>query len=278
MINTFYSDLEIKDGMMAHQWGLNCWFNKHTHDYWEFVLNVKGVCKQSVNNTKDNYYPMDAVLIKPWDTHQLFKGKRDDYYLNIFIDDKFFKEICNFCGQNVYESIKESPLIRLNLQDFEYDKIQKMILKLERKDKDIVLVKRLITLFLVEKVYCDLFLEKGDCPDELRMLINTISNTKNIGMRVADVVRISSYSYNYLSRIFKKKMGVTINEYLYTLKMEFASYNLRHSSISILELSNVIGFDSLSHFIRLFKKKYGVSPNQYRKNCLAAMSNKNIKE
>ncbi len=266
MSNTFFSELEIEDRTLWYQWGLNNWFKKHKHDYWEFVLSIKGVCTQAINDNKDNYYPMEAALIKPWDSHQIFKGEQGDYYLNIFIDEGFFKSICDFCGENLYAQIKEMPLIHLRFQDFEYEQIQKMILKLGQREADGILTKRLIALYIIEKIYNELILEKDDCPDELRILLRTLSDTKNIGMRVADVVKISPYSYNYLARIFKKAMGVTINEYLYNQKMEFASFNLRHTNISVLELSNILGFDSLSHFIRLFKKKYGMSPHQYRKN------------
>lgn len=68
----------------------------------------------------------------------------------------------------------------------------------------------------------------------------------------------------YFSKI-KTITGMTPNEFVTKTKIKYAM-KLLHSSgqISVNELSENLGFKSVSHFIRLFKKFAGVTPNEYK--------------
>ncbi len=41
---------------------------------------------------------------------------------------------------------------------------------------------------------------------------------------------------------------------------------LRHTGLSVAEISESVGFDDQLYFSRIFRKKLGVSPSEYRKN------------
>ncbi|MBP3663977.1 MAG: helix-turn-helix transcriptional regulator, partial [Tyzzerella sp.] len=67
-----------------------------------------------------------------------------------------------------------------------------------------------------------------------------------------------------LSRLFKKNTNKTIKEYLTTAKMNYSIELLRNKDLSILTISEMIGYNSLSHYITTFKKHTGFSPQKYR--------------
>ena len=68
----------------------------------------------------------------------------------------------------------------------------------------------------------------------------------------------------YLSRIVRQVSGRTVMDYInQTLLME-ASFLLRTSSLSILQIADRLHFADLPSFSRFFSRKKGMSPREYR--------------
>ncbi len=80
-----------------------------------------------------------------------------------------------------------------------------------------------------------------------------------------DAAEYLKISPAYLSRLFKQETGTTFSEYVNKLKIEEASSLLLFTEYSDLEISNILGFSSQSHFIKIFKKQIGITPKQYKK-------------
>lgn len=70
---------------------------------------------------------------------------------------------------------------------------------------------------------------------------------------------------HYLSSIFIQEKGIGISKYIKTLRMEKARELLRDTNMKINEISEKVGYSSLSYFCRSFRNEYGVTPEQYRK-------------
>ncbi|MBC8062140.1 MAG: helix-turn-helix transcriptional regulator [Clostridiaceae bacterium] len=73
---------------------------------------------------------------------------------------------------------------------------------------------------------------------------------------------ISTY---YLSRTFKKITGLNLNQYVNTIRIKEAQKLLLSTSLNITNISENVGYDSITHFGRVFKLITGVSPLKYRK-------------
>lgn len=69
---------------------------------------------------------------------------------------------------------------------------------------------------------------------------------------------------SYLSRLFKKEMGICVSDYINKLKIEQAKTMLQYSNKKIIDISNYLSFSSQSHFIGVFKKITGMTPYKYR--------------
>lgn len=88
---------------------------------------------------------------------------------------------------------------------------------------------------------------------------------RNIGRQ--EIAKAVYLNPEYLSRLFKKKMGIGLNEYLVQERMKIAESLLRNTSFSISIIASKVGYVNFSHFARAFKKEFGVSPTEYRKEC-----------
>lgn len=69
-----------------------------------------------------------------------------------------------------------------------------------------------------------------------------------------------------LCNSFKKEYKVTIVEYLNSLRIKEAKSLLRSGKLSMTQISEQLGFESLHYFCRVFKKASGQSPTEYAKS------------
>lgn len=72
------------------------------------------------------------------------------------------------------------------------------------------------------------------------------------------------FDRSYFCRIFKAATGATFTEYLNFVRICKAEKRLQKTRDSILEVSEAVGFSSVSYFNRIFRKYRNCSPRFYR--------------
>lgn len=87
--------------------------------------------------------------------------------------------------------------------------------------------------------------------------------TEHIG--AADIASAAGYSPNYLSRKFRKSVGIGIHEYLVFIRLQHAAFELVATDDSVTEIAFRCGFSDSNYFKDAFKKKYALTPRAYRK-------------
>lgn len=70
----------------------------------------------------------------------------------------------------------------------------------------------------------------------------------------------------YVSRLFKQEMGMTLTDYITVRRIEKAKELLANSKKTIADISEQCGFTDPNYFTRVFKKLEGCPPKQYREN------------
>ncbi len=78
---------------------------------------------------------------------------------------------------------------------------------------------------------------------------------------------------SYLSRMFKKEIGISFVEYITKIRMEKAIELLRKGELKVFEIADCIGISDSNYFSTCFKKYFGVSVSEYKKYI-----NNNLKE
>ena len=79
------------------------------------------------------------------------------------------------------------------------------------------------------------------------------------------VARTLGYSESYLSHVFSEALGITMPEYVNTLRVREAMNLLRRTDQTVTDLSARLGFGSIRSFNRVFKKETGMTPACWRK-------------
>ncbi len=81
---------------------------------------------------------------------------------------------------------------------------------------------------------------------------------------IRDIARELEVTPEYLSALFRKSEGITVNEYIIKTKIGLAENLLIYSNYGIEEIGYYLGFCSQSHLGKNFKKWKGMTPKQYR--------------
>lgn len=78
---------------------------------------------------------------------------------------------------------------------------------------------------------------------------------------IADTLGISS---SYLSRLFKKETGISLQDFINDVRVEKAANLLRYSDETLPGIAEYVNFPSQSYFGRIFKQRMQMTPKQYR--------------
>ena len=68
----------------------------------------------------------------------------------------------------------------------------------------------------------------------------------------------------YLSSVFRRETGETVNNYLVALRMRKARELLASTNMKVAEVAQAVGIRNTRYFSACFKKEVGQSPNDYR--------------
>ena len=86
-------------------------------------------------------------------------------------------------------------------------------------------------------------------------------------LTLAETAAHCAVSPEYLSRIFRKEMGMTFKEYLKFCRLKTAHSILsRGTTMSVAEVAFACGLNDSNYFSSLYKLTYHISPSQANQN------------
>jgi two-component system response regulator YesN len=99
---------------------------------------------------------------------------------------------------------------------------------------------------------------------QIRPAINYIDANYDKHITLADIAKASHLSVSRLAHIFKEQMGITIIDYLTSVRIERAKQMLLATEQSCTEICFQVGYNNQSYFSRTFKDLVGMTPRQFR--------------
>ena len=105
--------------------------------------------------------------------------------------------------------------------------------------------------------------------EKLSREVRLVKHEIETGFRNVDMNKVAEelgYSKEYLYRVFRKEMNISVNHYLQNIRLEKAKeYMLEDGKYKIYEICEMVGYEDQVYFSKLFKKKYNISPKEYQK-------------
>ena len=95
-------------------------------------------------------------------------------------------------------------------------------------------------------------------------IINYIDINIYTKLKIDNISNEFFFNKDYIMRLFKKELGITINQYINFKRIYLSLPLLEKSNQSILYIALNNGFYSLEYYSEVFKNVIGVSPSKYR--------------
>lgn len=139
------------------------------------------------------------------------------------------------------------------------------------EEENLILLNRLFFLILSDTYYIQ---EQTHAINSDNIILSKtyhyIQENFSKPIKIKDLAQNVALSESYFIKTFKKLTHITPIDYLISIRISNAKRYLSESMLSVVEISDICGFNDAAYFSYYFKKKTGMTPSQYR-------ANKNIK-
>lgn len=102
------------------------------------------------------------------------------------------------------------------------------------------------------------------CSKHIADCLDYIYDHLHTRITIEDLSAHVSLNPSYLSRLFKKEVGIPVSTYIQEKKIETARNMLIYSEHTLSEIASTLAFPSQSYFTEIFRKKTGLTPTEYR--------------
>jgi AraC family transcriptional regulator len=86
--------------------------------------------------------------------------------------------------------------------------------------------------------------------------------------RLTELGREVGVNPRYLARLFRRRYGCTVGEYVRRLQIDYVCRALARPGLSLVQIALEAGFADQSQLCRIFKELLGVTPSQFRREAL----------
>lgn len=266
-----------------HPWEANNTCGKqHCHDYFELMYVSKGSCTQKIGDIQCNLSAGDFCLLNPLITHDISIDTENTFLFNLMIKPKLFQDsfLCMLDGSDIISNFFTTSLFTASQQkSYLYfpstenittsKHIHALIIELyEKKLGYQKAAKNYLALLFTElariwqhRIDKENFALMGGNP---LSEILTYMNQHKQEVTLTSVAERFHYHPKYLSSLIKKYTNKSFSELIQEAKLQEVCFYLKNTTLSIDEITQIMGYYDRSYFNRLFKKTYQMSPSQYR--------------
>lgn len=108
-------------------------------------------------------------------------------------------------------------------------------------------------------MYAEFFASQRHSNHYIKRVKNYIQTMYMHPLRVESIAQMVNLDRRYLSRVFKERVGCSIQEYIIEVRMEQAKYHLERGA-TVTQTARLCGYDDVCNFSKMFKKRFSVSP------------------
>lgn len=264
-IRTIYLDSDLN--IEAYRFkGIMQKFPAHFHEYYVIGFIEEGqrslICKgeQYIIN------PGDVLLFNPFDTHscEQIDGKTLDYRCINVTSEIMKKVVFHISGEECLPYFNQNVLFQSEL----VDSLRALHLNISQGESE--LKKEELFLCLLEELiqkHSNLVTRApvAEAAFEMKAVCTYLEGNYTNTITLNDLSAFSGWSKYHLLRTFTKKIGLSPNSYLETIRVNHAK-KLLEQGIKPIEVALLTGFSDQSYLTKCFKKQVGLTPKQYTRS------------
>lgn len=249
---------------------------EHTHTFFEFLYILSGTSTQSVNGNPETFQEGDFCILPPSARH-LQTSFPEGMAVKIMVRPSAFTDICTgllkgqdmlsrFLLDSIYHGNSEQYLLFCTGQDkWIRDQVLDMFLEMFSADvyTDRIVTGMLMTLLTRLSRNWHGAVESVPVRNVDHEILNFVQENFST-ITLDELAGHLHYTVPYCSRYIKKLFGCTFSQLLNQIRFQKAELFLRNSSLTVNQISKMLGYENPENFTRAFKKMHEMTPSQYR--------------
>ncbi len=244
----------------------------HYHDEVELLIVDDGAIRFTVDGRNYDAAAGEIIFVNsgiPHSTYRINKKLKSgiiQFRESDFVDAENLQFI-NYSSK--LKSISEIPIAVI--RDAEFFEAAKRLIS-ESQERDIAYdmfiraeIYKILGFLYRNKYLVEVYnIKSSKEAQKILPLLSHINSNYNENLTLEAASAMLNFDPSYFCRIFKLATGATFTEYLNFVRICKSEKLLARSDKSILEISEAVGFSSVSYFNRIFKKYKNCSPRFYR--------------
>lgn len=247
------------------------YFRPHYHDYFEMFLVLDGQVIHSANGEERRLSGGDLVFIRDRDVHdhRMEEGQTVSM-LNFTFTADTLQGLFSYLGDGFPSAgllaAPQPPQLHLGDADMKWMESQMdRIRSIEPGDHSRLKTALRTLLFrLFTRFFADLEPMNEAIPDWLEKMCTTMRENGNFAESTEFFFGLTDKTREHVSRCMKKYMGVTVTEYINSLRLNYIANMLRNSNQQISYIIFQSGFNNISWATELFRERYGMTMRAFR--------------
>ncbi|OQP06143.1 DNA-binding response regulator [Geobacillus sp. 46C-IIa] len=110
--------------------------------------------------------------------------------------------------------------------------------------------------------------EEGIRSPLIRQAIQFVGEHLHQPFSLREVSEFLHVNASYLSALFKEETNLTFSEYVTRSRLQKAKSLLLTTNLTVAEVAEQVGYQTVKYFVKLFKEFEGITPSQFRKEHL----------
>lgn len=261
-------------------------FPLHSHDFAELVIVVSGTGVHFTEGAEYRILPGDVFVVESGFSHG-FKNLDNLRLYNIIFAPQILKQVFIDIQQmpgfhavftlepRFREFHKFESRLRVNPDQQQY--CERLITRLNTElsstdfgngNRALALAYFIELIVFLSRIYTQETLDGSTEIIRMAELFAFLQTHLNRPVSIDELSDRSNMSSSTLHRAFHRTVQCSPIEYHLQMRIDNAANLLKHSRMSVSQISEACGFSDSNYFSRQFRKRIGMSPREYKKNAV----------
>ena len=125
---------------------------------------------------------------------------------------------------------------------------------------------------IIDAIFREIEDESGESSIISKVSFYILENYHDDQLSILSISKQMYLTPNYLSLLFRKETGKTINQYITEVRIDKAKQYLKDYSMKLIKVAKNVGYGDAKYFTKVFEKTTGIKPKEFRE----IHSNENI--
>lgn len=232
--------------------------DEHSHSFFEVHYVLSGSINYEFDGRCHEVGAGEAVVFAPGVLHRRRSASSDSVRLGItFKPDE---------GEHAFDKIRDRRAFVFTPDACAKNDLEGIFLEIDRRSTHLpILVCNRVVGVLIELTESCGAREDGARDVRVERAKRYVEDNKRLFLTCAEVAEYCHFNVKHLNRIFKAETGQTLLRYIHDVKREEAERLLKETDLTLVKVSEALGFRDEYYFNAFFRREVGVSPGEYRK-------------